>query len=656
MARERAMRDAFVPWLAVVDPDTGQRKRRVARWSEIPVESQALLERLTKTRLIVRDVQSGVDGAPDEQTVEVAHEALLRQWPLLATWLDEQSEQLQMLEALRRAAMEWQRHDRSPGWLSHLDAKLQAAAVLVTEPRYKQLLGTGGNAYLDACRALDDSNRAEREAQQREVAAAQERTAAELLRTAKAQKIGRRLMAAVAVLVLAAAIAVVMQARTVSLQVSRVLVANAKQALADGDEARALRFGIIAARSSWLYPTVPEARPALVSLVARSRLELTIPHSRAVRNAMYNADGTRIVTISSINRVQFWDASTGRSVGVPIQLEDPGAVVQRLFSLSADGQYLATGVSNRVQVWDVRSGEAVGRPLEVDDFIYSAIFSPDGRSLALNGQSAATLWDVVTSLPLQVPTNEAGAAPSYLAFGPGGLIGLSWNGTDSVKVWSIQQDVQAALLGEPVKPSSSIWRAELSPDTQLLALLNDRYEIEIWDARTGEHRFTALGDDAPVRAVVWSRDSSQLLAVCDGGTSVWFDLKNGKQVSFDSLENYLPDFSPDAGRVVSAISTTQMQLWTPLGATVGLPISHREMVSSFLFSPDGKHLLTTDAEGVHVWNVDAGAQQETMEFEQRIESAAFGPDSRRVVMAMGYSGNAPKRSHVAGCEYAPTAW
>ena len=76
-----ALREAFVPAMVRVN-DQGEYVRRPARLDELPAKAQPLLERLAKARLlIVRQ-----DG--DAPVVEVAHEALLRKWPLLRSWLD----------------------------------------------------------------------------------------------------------------------------------------------------------------------------------------------------------------------------------------------------------------------------------------------------------------------------------------------------------------------------------------------------------------------------------------------------------------------------------------------------------------------------------------------------------------------------------------
>jgi hypothetical protein len=44
--REAVLRRAFIPWLARVEMQTEERKRRVAAWNEIPVEARPLLERM----------------------------------------------------------------------------------------------------------------------------------------------------------------------------------------------------------------------------------------------------------------------------------------------------------------------------------------------------------------------------------------------------------------------------------------------------------------------------------------------------------------------------------------------------------------------------------------------------------------------------------
>ena len=107
--RTRLLRQAFIPWLAQIDPDTDSRKRRVARWEEMPTTAHPLLERLITARLLLRDRRLIEEDTEESVVIEITHEALLRQWPSLIGWLDEEAEHLKTTEAVKRAAGEWKK-------------------------------------------------------------------------------------------------------------------------------------------------------------------------------------------------------------------------------------------------------------------------------------------------------------------------------------------------------------------------------------------------------------------------------------------------------------------------------------------------------------------------------------------------------------------
>jgi WD40 repeat protein len=99
-AELRALRAAFIPALVRVNTE-GDYVRRRADWADLPAAAPALLERLVEARLLTADEQA------DQRTVEVSHEALLRDWPLLRGWLDEEREFLLGLEQLERDLNDW---------------------------------------------------------------------------------------------------------------------------------------------------------------------------------------------------------------------------------------------------------------------------------------------------------------------------------------------------------------------------------------------------------------------------------------------------------------------------------------------------------------------------------------------------------------------
>jgi WD40 repeat protein len=96
-----ALRDAFVPALVRIN-DQNDYSRRPARWSSLPPLALPLLERLVSARLLTVSDRDG------ERWLEVAHEALLRKWPLLRHWLDEAREMLLGCQQLEADLEQWQ--------------------------------------------------------------------------------------------------------------------------------------------------------------------------------------------------------------------------------------------------------------------------------------------------------------------------------------------------------------------------------------------------------------------------------------------------------------------------------------------------------------------------------------------------------------------
>jgi hypothetical protein len=86
-----------------------------------------VLERFGRARLLAfdRDALSGM------ATVEVAHEALLRAWPRLRSWIDEVRDDLRLHDSLAVAAAEWERADRRFPLDAYADPHARALAELL---------------------------------------------------------------------------------------------------------------------------------------------------------------------------------------------------------------------------------------------------------------------------------------------------------------------------------------------------------------------------------------------------------------------------------------------------------------------------------------------------------------------------------------------
>ncbi len=147
-------RRLFVPALVQVDQDGV--KRRVARRQDIPADAQALAGRFVEQRLLIVD-RRVIDGR-EVESIEVAHEAILRQWPALVSWIAEERDALRSLDGVRAAAREWQAHEapkqggNRESWLTHRGDRLKEAEAISARPDFAAMVAPEMGDYLAACR------------------------------------------------------------------------------------------------------------------------------------------------------------------------------------------------------------------------------------------------------------------------------------------------------------------------------------------------------------------------------------------------------------------------------------------------------------------------------------------------------------------------
>jgi formylglycine-generating enzyme required for sulfatase activity len=138
----------FVPSLAQIN-DQGTIVRRTAAWNSFNDEQRELLERFDHWRLVVRKAEA--DGG----TVEVAHEALFREWTRLKAWLEPERARLEALRSFQIDALTWARNGRDSAFLNHREKRLADMAVLAGIEGYRKRLGAVEFDYLAACQEAD---------------------------------------------------------------------------------------------------------------------------------------------------------------------------------------------------------------------------------------------------------------------------------------------------------------------------------------------------------------------------------------------------------------------------------------------------------------------------------------------------------------------
>jgi hypothetical protein len=416
------------PYLATVDPDTGDWKRRVALREVIRrklPQADAMVSRLIEQRLLLADSRRMADGAEPVEVVEVAHEALLRQWETLGRWLREFSAALSASESIRRAANDWQRGSRDEALLVHTAHRLNAAEALLSDQRLEGRFEAVDGEYLAACRQRDRRELEEREEQLQRIAEQQAARAVLQRRAIWGVSTAALIVAVLAVLI-------VMQTREVSLQTSLVLTGAAEAAADQKRFDQSLRLGVLAARASWLRPAHATASPVLsraadvsalrtlFSADTGKRLGEPPTHGEQVTSASYSPDGKRVVTASWDNTARVWDADTGEPVGKPLTHGDR----VNSASFSPDGKRVVTAsYDNTARIWDADTGKPVGEPMTHGKAVVSASFSPDGKHVVTASHDGkARVWDAGTGKPVGEPMTHGDWVTSA-SFSPDGRLG-----------------------------------------------------------------------------------------------------------------------------------------------------------------------------------------------------------------------------------------
>ena len=611
------IRQLFLRLVSVgrADENPTDTRRRVPQTELLALSAEEdLLEEMVDLFAAYRLLTLDHDPASRRPTVEVAHEALLREWGRLREWLNESRAEIRLQQQLARAAGEWEHAGRDAGFLIPGGTRLEQYE---TWRRTTELALTPQEvAYLEA------SLEAEEERQAHEARQARTRLN---LRRALIGVLSLGLMVAIGLSLFAFSRQRVAEASEQE-ALRQASIGLAAQAIAQLDSEAPERGALLALAALEEYPYTPQAESALAQAVYRTHPYMIL---RAVdwfvRAIEFSPDGTSIAAGDAV-----WDSTDGEMVtefnagnlGVYNNLsldwlsdnsrllatrpEDGGLVSVRdattgeerqrhKFAMvntayaSADGRRaLSASTNGTAFIWMIESGKIVqdfSHKASVDDIVWSpearvndAIWSPDERQVATAGEDGTIrVWDV-----------ETGDELKRFDAHPDGVTALSW-AADGARLASAGKDglgrVWQASAGELlftlIGHDALVHDIEWSPDDSLLATVGGDGIVRVWDGRAGFERFALPGSDSTARDVSWSPDGQRLAVSGEALPRVW-DVSTplvwlvgylptvGSPTGFIPAEQLgvrtiLPYWSPDSSWVGAlGISDFAYRLWDPL--------------------------------------------------------------------------------------------
>ena len=662
-------------------------RRRVDRGElgSIEVDQKAMamaIDGFGSSRLLSFD-RDPRTGTP---TIEVAHEALLREWTRLRRWIDAAREDLRMHRRLLTAASDWADSDRDQSFLlrgGHL-------------AQFESWSAESGLALTDLERAFVNASSAEGRGEQ--------------LRQQRENRRLKALLAGVGVLLALAVVAGVVaflqrqsakhQANVAlarQLGVEAVIEPRLDRAMLLAREAVHLNrssatVGTLLStllRSPAAIATFPfpiQAQPGSLAVSPDGKTLAASDNQANVRffdthahresrppleriaygtPAVYSEDGTLLAALSPASKppgLALVDARTLKPVSVlPFDSRYAISTTPRTpFGIAPDNRtaFLAYGVPNPdrsdgpayLDRWDVATGKLTTIPLGSNGLL-GASFVAAGKSIVTVTDTQITTWDARTlrrlhtiGQPVKQQADVAGISPD----GRTVAIGTSFGSVSFVDV------ISGRLTPGAAAHSAAVEQVVFSPDGRVMVSTGADARAIMWNPVTGQPIEALAGHGAPVTGAAFSRDGRTLFTASPDGAIFEWDLGVNRRFGQPLTTMATPPrlgydaqlappplaVSPDGSEFAAraGVSTVGIYSTSTLERLQMFPVEAGGDVIGLAWSSGGELAVTGDSGHVQLWDVNGPPRfvralhglRSINKQPEAVTTTAFSPDGHLV--------------------------
>lgn len=536
-------------------------------------ENTDLMEEIIEQFVAYRLLSLDNDAQTRQPIVEVAHEAILREWQRLRAWINDSRTELRLQNQLAGLVADWRKADEETSYLlrgNRLQAfeAWQASTSISLTPHEKRYLETSFNQRT-------------REATEEEARQARE---------AQLERRGQRfLQIAVGVFAVATLIALALAFIAFDRE------AQAEQALSLAERESNVNRSLVLAYDAISLHQGQRSKTELALLIALEAVSIDNPPEDAVRAlaTLARGMGTRAVltghshsvvelVASPDNRllasgscadvadddcrlgeIMLWDLLTLTQI-IKLDVEEAGWVTG--LSFSPDSETLASSHENgAIVLWDASNGERIAQFKLHEGAVNALAYHPQIAQIASAGDDGLVhLWDAETGDIVQTFVGHEGRVKA-LAFNHDGAEMLSGGADGLLMLWDV---ATGELLMTFEQPSEALGIEQVAFDRTHNWVIATNTERHAWDKTSGQHIYT-------------SKNSLRThgLAIGDDGKV------------YEGM-----------GRTIRIESPNQE------GATVTADVfyDHEVVVRDVAITPDNRLLVTGDDDGiVRVWNLNA---------------------------------------------------
>jgi WD40 repeat protein/energy-coupling factor transporter ATP-binding protein EcfA2 len=582
----RGQGDLVLPTLLnlVAIGEAGEPTRRRVDRSRLTAAENAIVQTFIDARLLTSN------GAGEEGTVEVAHEALLRQWPPLLQAITDAQEGLRMRSEVERMASDWERGGNDE---SYLLRGTRLAAFEAWAGQHPDDLDIVDRRFLDASRALADRER--REAIERERAR----------REMQAESWGRAALFELerspeqAVLLALAALATDGDAQAPA-------VIRSVNAVLDGVRLRHVlrkhtdRLGAITLSpdGQTVLTGSYDGTARLWDLATGEPLRVLTGHSEHVVCVAWSPDGGRVATGSWDGTARIWNPATGDCMA---ELTGHSGWVSSV-AWSPDGVHLATGSrDNTAGVWEVATGRLMRQLAGHTDWVRSAEWRPDGRHLLTGSyDNTAAVWDWRTGKVLRELHAHTSAVPA-VRWLPDGHQAITASEDGTLRVWQVDTAQAVRTINVHTSPTYCL---DIDQAGHHVVTGSEDGSVRIFDLASGALTQTLPGHGSWVSSVRWSPDGEWIASSSGDGTARLTYLP-GRQRSrtVERCNGWISSirWHPDGARAARASGDGTVRIWTVSEQTTAQGETGKSMADANVlcldWHPNGVLLATGGFDG-----------------------------------------------------------
>ncbi|MDJ0695610.1 myosin kinase [Mastigocoleus sp. MO_188.B34] len=537
--------------------------KRMATRIEVGDNNWNLVKSLADRRLVV----TGWDKKNQIETVEIIHEALIREWGTLRKWIENNREFRIWQERLKPDVRQWENKKYDPENL------LQGTRLGIAQDWLKQRpeeLTLVEQDFIIA--SVGQKNKERRKHQRRRNL------------TISGLVIG---------LVFVSTFAGISELRRTDAEVGKIS-SIAERLFSQNNHEAALTEAIKAAKllqKNILRPWIaPETRMQVISTLNQTvygyQIKTLKGHLRDIISVNFSPDGSLVASGSGDFTIKLWNPNTGEEIKT--LSGHKSAVIDVAFS--PDGKTLASGSADRtLQLWNLDTGEVIETFTGHSSRVISVAFSPDGKIIASgSGDGTVKLWNVDTGKEIRTLIGHSHEIYS-VDFSSDGQKLVSGSSDSTIKIWDV-------TTGEEIKTleghSRGVIDANFSPNDKLIVSGSSDHTIKVWEVDTGKVLQTLKQHTGGINSV---------------------------------------SFSPDGKTIASGSNDYTLQIWdTRTWERVRTFKGHSNRVRSISFSPDGKTIASGSIDGtIKIWNTsDNNIIKKRKNFEKHkyaVMGASFSP-------------------------------